>query len=728
TDGDSFGNACDSCPYDANNDVDGDGVCGDVDNCPNKNNPGQQDCDGDSIGDACDTSSPCSSDTDGDGVMDIDDNCPNTYNPGQQDGDSDGIGDACDACPNDAQNDVDTDGVCGDVDNCPTISNPNQADLDSDGSGDVCDNDIDGDGTNNSKDCQMFDPKIHPNAAELCDGVDQDCDNVHDEDFDNDNDKYTTCYTYTLDGHTTTYNDCNDEDPSINPSATEVCCEPDMNCDGLRDWPLICPQCAVEVTTNYFDGRTTDFSAITDFANVQLLILEKRAYGIIRFTENVNFSYAVALDPPSANISRNFARINTTMLRMLDRAADITFFDLSINGPLVLRNGALCPSSICSGVTVNGNNYSFSVESFSDYKIEGSCSDGTLYGHCSSDKPKYCTSAGALADDCGRCGCPSGKSCSDGQCVSQSDGSPGDGGTHGGPICTEGAKTPCGKSTGICEPGFQECINGAWGECLGGQFPKSEECNDLDDDCNGLIDDGISCECAVGATKQCGLNTGVCVPGHRICVSGKWSDECISGIAPTNEICDNGLDDDCDGDTDEQDCMLLTNTSCADGPISESCICGGKLYNSGFCRNDIYFKEDPLPAFPYEVLSYVGAMIISLLLAFMVYRQVVKYRDIQKRIGPGEHEKAKKSVPMRRHVHWVSDITSDPRSYLDTKVTIGGYLRMSRKVSKKEYWYSFYDQISTIALKSDKKLKEGYSEVTAVVKTTPLGYVYVEPE
>ncbi len=61
-----------------------------------------------------------------------------------------------------------------------------------------------------------------------------------------------------------------------------------------------------------------------------------------------------------------------------------------------------------------------------------------------------------------------------------------------------------------------------------------------------------------------------------------------------------------------------------------------------------------------------------------------------------------------------------------TEIKIGGYVKLSSKVSDKEYWYSFFDQMSTIALRSEKKLKEGYMETKAVVKVTPLNYVYVE--
>ena len=74
-----------------NPDSDNDGILDEDDNCPTVANPGQENNDGDSEGDACDA------DDDNDGVLDVDDNCQFTANPGQENCDGDAEGDACDS-------------------------------------------------------------------------------------------------------------------------------------------------------------------------------------------------------------------------------------------------------------------------------------------------------------------------------------------------------------------------------------------------------------------------------------------------------------------------------------------------------------------------------------------------------------------------------------------------------------------------------------------------------
>jgi len=118
-DSDGIGDSCDICINDPDNDIDGDGMCGDIDNCPSYFNPFQFNTDNDDYGDSCD-------------------NCPEVINNDQTDSDGDGLGDSCDICPLDEYNDIDGDGICGDIDNCPFFYNPDQLDADSNGIGDAC--------------------------------------------------------------------------------------------------------------------------------------------------------------------------------------------------------------------------------------------------------------------------------------------------------------------------------------------------------------------------------------------------------------------------------------------------------------------------------------------------------------------------------------------------------------------------------------------------------------
>jgi hypothetical protein len=107
-------------------DTDGDGVVDGGDNCAAVANPGQENADGDTLGNACDT------DDDNDGVPDTSDTCP-TVAPAGADVNGDGCTDAT------SNPDADGDGVPDATDNCKNAANASQADTDKDGIGDACD-------------------------------------------------------------------------------------------------------------------------------------------------------------------------------------------------------------------------------------------------------------------------------------------------------------------------------------------------------------------------------------------------------------------------------------------------------------------------------------------------------------------------------------------------------------------------------------------------------------
>ncbi|MBI2894894.1 MAG: hypothetical protein HYY06_15165 [Deltaproteobacteria bacterium] len=106
----------------------------------------------------------------------------------------------------------------------------------------------------------------------------------------------------------------------------------------------------------------------------------------------------------------------------------------------------------------------------------------------------------------------------------------------------------------------EQCGNGLDDDCDGqmdGMDPQGccsydggieESCNGQDDDCNGLCDDGGGdMECCRGTSRGC--RTSCNTVGTRRCDNDCEWDDC----EPPDEICDNGFDDDCDGDVDAAD-------------------------------------------------------------------------------------------------------------------------------------------------------------------------------
>ncbi len=113
------------------------------------------------------------------------------------------------------------------------------------------------------------------------------------------------------------------------------------------------------------------------------------------------------------------------------------------------------------------------------------------------------------------------------------------------------APGPCATGQpGICATGMMACIDGR-SVCVADDPPQAESCNRRDDDCNGIVDDGLVNAC------------GTCGPLPQ-------------------EVCD-GVDNDCDGQVDQGD-LCPMGEQCFEGACRQECD-GNECVDAGeFCN------------------------------------------------------------------------------------------------------------------------------------------------
>ncbi|UCE60060.1 MAG: IPTL-CTERM sorting domain-containing protein, partial [Phycisphaerales bacterium] len=141
-------------------------------------------------------------DPDGDGFFGSCDNCPDDYNPGQEDCNDDGEGNACE--PADEQDD-DGDGTCNGVDGCP--DDPNKIDPGQCGCGNS-DTDTDYDGVADCLDECDNNPvwQVEPACG---------CDSTPYDNEDDDGDGFENCFDTCAGVDDAVFGPCDDAIPTV---------------------------------------------------------------------------------------------------------------------------------------------------------------------------------------------------------------------------------------------------------------------------------------------------------------------------------------------------------------------------------------------------------------------------------------------------------------------------------------------------------------------------------
>jgi hypothetical protein len=154
--------------------------------------------------------------------------------------------------------------------------------------------------------------------------------------------------------------------------------------------------------------------------------------------------------------------------------------------------------------------------------------------------------------------CPTGQTICGGECVDVQV-SPDHCGTCGRRCEPQGVHSVAGCASGSCS---QTCEAG-WSDLDGDQATGcelecettnsgDEICDGLDNNCDGVIDDGFS-------TGPCTVGVGACeMSGEYVCADAQTAACGVSGGMPSDETCSDGIDNDCDGAADEDDAVDAT--------------------------------------------------------------------------------------------------------------------------------------------------------------------------
>ena len=410
----------------------------------------------------------------------------------------------------------------------------------------------------NNADCNDDDNTVYPGATEICDGKDNDCNGTIDEDIkttfyrDADGDGFgdasnsTQACTAPI-GYVINNADCNDDDNTVYPGATEICDGKDNDCNGTID---------EDIKTTFY--RDADGDGFGDASNSTQACTPPIGYVInnVDCNDDDNTVYPGATEICDGKDNDCNGTIDDDIKTTFYRDGDGDGFGDASNSTQACTapTGYVSSNTDCNDADPSVYPDAPEICDSKDNDCNGSVDDNTaiVTFYQDADGDGYGNSTGLTLQSC---------SAPEGYVSNNTDCDDSNPAIHpGAPEICDGKDNNC---DGQVDEGFDTDGDGftvCMGDCNdndGSIYPgASEICDGKDNDCNGTIDenakttfyrdaDGDSYGDAANSTQACFQ------PEGYVSNSLDCNDAKVAVYPGAPELCD-GLDNNCNGQVDEE--------------------------------------------------------------------------------------------------------------------------------------------------------------------------------